>query len=142
MKLKETMSKNKLLAIEIILLSGIIALKLIPSKASLFIQKHAEFDTLIKYFGFIIIINLIARIVKYIYSKGNQIPLNRQSNVYFGIDNIARVLIGLGFIVTIFGLFGIDFKSLLTSLSIVAASIAIISREFIYDFLIGIFFFF
>ena len=54
-------------------------------------------------------------------------------------NNIYRILFSLGLITTVFGFFGIDVRTLLTSLSIVAAAFAIISKEFINDLIIGIY---
>jgi MscS family membrane protein len=42
-------------------------------------------------------------------------------------------------IIALFGFFGIDIRTLLTSLSIVAAAFAIISKEFINDLIIGVY---
>jgi len=92
------------------------------------------------YILFLLIINLIASSFKYFYSRRRGVSLNYKNNVHFGIDNIAKLLIGLGLVIALFGAWGIDIKSLFTSLSIVAAAIAIISKEFINDFLIGLYF--
>lgn len=82
----------------------------------------------------------MTRIFKFIYSKSQNNSVDQKDNVHFGIDNIAKLLVGIGLIIMLFGIFGIDIKALLTSLSIVAAAIAIISKDFIYDFLIGLYF--
>lgn len=92
------------------------------------------------YILFLLIITLIATTVKYLYSQRKGVSLNNKNNVHFGVDNIAKLLIGLGFGIALFGAWGIDIKALFTSLSIVAAAIAIISKEFINDFLVGLYF--
>ncbi|MEM1124118.1 MAG: mechanosensitive ion channel domain-containing protein, partial [Bacteroidota bacterium] len=134
------MVKNKVLIAEIILLGILMVLWFVPSKVSTWLHQYPSIGVLINYLGFIIFVNLFAQLAKYFYAKRNGLPYNRRNNIHFGIENIARVLVGLGSIFAAFGLFGIDIKSLLTSISIVAAAIAIISRDFINDFLIGLYF--
>src|SRR5690606_18353041 len=64
---------------------------------------------------------------------------SRRDNILIGINNIYRILLSMGLIITLFGFFGIDIRTLLTSLSIVAAAFAIISKEFINDLIIGVY---
>ncbi|MFT4566975.1 MAG: MscS family membrane protein [Saprospiraceae bacterium] len=92
------------------------------------------------YVLFLLIVSLISSSIQYFYSRRRGVSLNYKNNVHFGINNIAKLLISIGFIIALFGAWGIDIKSLFTSLSIVAAAIAIISKEFINDFLIGLYF--
>jgi len=73
------------------------------------------------------------RRTKGIYNKGSD-------NFIFGIKNIFKAIIAILIIVFIFSLFGIDFKGLLTSLSIVAAAMVLIFKEYITDFLVGLYF--
>jgi len=70
----------------------------------------------------------------------NDLSRLQRTNFQYGIDNIARVLITLAGVVFIFQLFGVEFRTLLTSISIVAAAIAIISKDYITDFLVGLYF--
>jgi small-conductance mechanosensitive channel len=95
---------------------------------------------LTNYLIFLIIIDLLSRLLIYVYSRRRRQSIDKKNNFHFGINNIYQVLVGIGFVVTLFGIFGVDFRSLLTSLSIVAAAIAIISKEFINDFLVGLYF--
>lgn len=85
-----------------------------------------------------IVINYLSRIIKFYYSKRNKLDPRKKNNVHFGIENIAKFILGIGFLLSLASTFGIDPKLLLTSLSIVAAAIAIITREFINDFLSGL----
>ena len=59
-------------------------------------------------------------------------------NVIGGLQNIYYILSVIGLVIMIIGFFGIEFNKLLTALSIVAAAIAIISKEIIADILCGI----
>lgn len=61
-----------------------------------------------------------------------------RDSVFVGLRNIFAIVSFLAVFVAIFGLFGIDFVTLFTSLSIVAAAIAITTKEYINDVLAGI----
>ncbi|NJC25948.1 mechanosensitive ion channel family protein [Neolewinella antarctica] len=63
-----------------------------------------------------------------------------KGNFEYGIDNIAKVVMTFGGLVYAFRFFGVDPQTLLTSMSIVAAAIAIITKEYINDFLVGLYF--
>jgi len=84
--------------------------------------------------------DLLRRFFIWAYSRKHKQSHRVKNNFQFGINNIAKFIFGLGIIITIFGFFGIDFKSLVTSLSIIAAAIAIISKEYINDFIVGLYF--
>ncbi len=102
--------------------------------------KHHAVKALLSFVFYVISIDLIRRVINYIYKTRRSIPYYKNDNFNYGINNISRFIIFLGLIATIFGLFGIDLKSLLTSLSIVAAAIAIITKDYITDFMIGLYF--
>ncbi|MDA8692945.1 mechanosensitive ion channel family protein [Saprospiraceae bacterium] len=89
---------------------------------------------------FVIIIDLTRKALINAYGHKNNLKTNNKDNFQFGINNIAKFLIGFAIIVTLFAFFGIDFKSLITSISIVAAAVAIITKEYINDFIIGLYF--
>ena len=104
------------------------------------IESSQMLSALLNFLAFFIILDFVSFLFKYAYSKRKKQSIDKKDNFHFGIDNISKLLIGIGFVVTLFGAFGIDYKSLLTSMSIVAAAIAIISKEFINDFLVGLYF--
>lgn len=104
------------------------------------IIKHHALKALISFAFFAVTIDVIRRVINFIYKTRRSIPYYKNDNFNYGINNISRFLLFLGLIATIFGLFGIDLKSLITSLSIVAAAIAIITKDYITDFLIGVYF--
>lgn len=105
-----------------------------------FLAKHSEFNVLISYAFFLASVDFARRLIRFTYARERKIKRFEKNNFQYGIDNIAKLLVGLGFIVTIFALFGVDLKALITSLSIVAAAIAIITKEYITDFMVGIYF--
>jgi|GEM_PF-243169 len=102
--------------------------------------KHNVLRVMFSFLTYVLTIDLIRRVVGYSYGKRNRIGARSKDNFLFGINNIAKVLIGVGGIVAMFGMFGIDLMTLITSLSIVAAAISIIMKEYINDFLVGIYF--
>jgi small-conductance mechanosensitive channel len=75
---------------------------------------------------------------KWYYSWRYKILKGKRNNVHYGIENIANFLKGLGVFVTVLGSFGIQIQELITSITILAAAIAIITKEYIVDFLSGI----
>lgn len=87
---------------------------------------------------YLVFIDLTFRILRFLYQRKNK--LTSQDNFLNGIQNIYRLLISIGIFITFFALFGLDVKSLLTSLSIVAAAIAIISKEFVNDLIVGLYY--
>ncbi|MEE9350597.1 MAG: mechanosensitive ion channel domain-containing protein [Flavobacteriaceae bacterium] len=88
---------------------------------------------------FFIIVHFITKIFKFLYSKNRKLPNKFKNNVHYGIENISKLIIGVGFILTIANVFGIEAKELVTSLSIVAAAFAILFKEFIIDLVSGIY---
>ncbi|MTB50795.1 mechanosensitive ion channel family protein [Lewinella sp. W8] len=126
-----------LVFIELAILAGILVLEYYYSPL---MEDHPTVPLLLNFLAFILVVDVITRLVKSFYSRRHQLPRGAKDNFHFGVENISKLLIGIGLVVTAFGFFGIDFRSLVTSLSIVAAAIAIISKEYINDFLVGLYF--
>ncbi|HRX30239.1 MAG TPA: mechanosensitive ion channel, partial [Saprospiraceae bacterium] len=61
-----------------------------------------------------------------------------KDNVIVGLNNLFTVLSVIAVFITFFGMLGIDIKTLFTSLSIVAAAIAIITKDLISEVIIGV----
>ncbi|MBU0558207.1 MAG: mechanosensitive ion channel family protein [Bacteroidetes bacterium] len=59
--------------------------------------------------------------------------------MHFGIENIANFTIGVGLLVMVLSVFGVNPTELITSLTIVTATIVILTKEYIVDFLSGIY---
>jgi small-conductance mechanosensitive channel len=64
--------------------------------------------------------------------------LGQKNNVHYGIENIAKLVVAIGFITTALSSFGIQLWEVITSITIVATAIAILTKEYIADFLVGI----
>ena len=64
---------------------------------------------------------------------------NQQTDTFIlGLQNIYVIALFVATLITILGLFGIEARTLFTSLSIVAAAIAIISKDYISEIISGI----
>lgn len=89
---------------------------------------------------FLLAVKILAKVIYFIYTKQRKVGHGERNNFYFGINNIANVLIGMGFVVSVFNGFGVELRTLLTSLSIIAAAIAIITKDYFNDFLVGLYY--
>ena len=132
------MKKTFRIFFELLLVAVIIYLKYYNHVTSEKILASQPLRTLLSYVVFFIVTRFFSDLVKYYYSKKNKTKINVKNNIHYGIENITKLLLGIGLIITISGIFGIELQTLITSLSIVAAAIAIISKEYINDFLGGI----
>ncbi len=83
-------------------------------------------------------LHLLAIVGTSVYRRRNKIPKDKPNNVVLGIQNLYILLSTAVFIVTILSFFGIDVKSLFTGLTIVAAALAIITKDYIANILSGI----
>lgn len=128
-----------LLLLELLFIFALLAIRSIPGNYDWIDQLPAGFTTTLRFLFFVALVDAIRRIIRFWYARRNP-GASGKSNFDYGIDNIARVLIAFGAIVTIFKFFGVDIRTLLTSVSIVAAAIAIITKEYINDFIVGLYF--
>jgi len=133
------MKKKWIFLLNVLLLVIILYLKYFNAITSKIIFEYYQFQTIMAFLIFYIAINITANVIKYFYSKKNKIKKGKKNNVHFGIENIANFTIGIGLLLTIISLFGVNPKELITSLTIVAAALAILSKEYIIDFLSGIY---
>lgn len=132
------MKRKIILTLEITLFVMMIFFRYFRLSAMDWIKANPILNAFLYFFFFFIVINLLSKSIKYYYRKKLKLKSGEKNNIYFGIENVASFILFLGFIFSISVFFNIDIKVLLTSLSIVAAAIAIVSREFIVDFLSGI----
>lgn len=101
-------------------------------------QIYYFLDSLVGFFFLLTIVNIVAAILIVIYRLRKNIPYKYTDNVINGINNLYYLIVTFGLIMMVLGFWGIDFKGLLTSLSIVAAAIAIISKEYVSGIMSGI----
>lgn len=133
------MNRKVVLLLNGLLLLVVIYLYYFNSSAQDFISKYFRVQAVITYLLFYLTINFFAIGAKFIYSKRYHIPKNKMNNVHFGIENIADLFLGIAFVILIIRLFGIDPIEFVTSLTIVAAAIVILTKEYIIDFISGIY---
>lgn len=89
---------------------------------------------------FLVSINLVTRLIKWWYRQRGYSRRRGVKNFIFGVENIRKVLLVALVVFTFFSLLGVEFSRLFTSLSIVAAAIAIISKEFVNDLIVGMYY--
>lgn len=83
-------------------------------------------------------INIVTALLIMIYRLRKKLAYKYTDNVIVGVNNIYYLIVTFGVISMLFGFWGIDMGRLLTSLSIVAAALAIISKEFVSSIISGI----
>ena len=133
------MKKYWVFIINVILLFGVLYLKFFNTVTSKIIADYYQLQSVLAFVIFYIAINFLSNTAKYFYSKKNKIPLNKKNNVHFGIENIANFTFGAGLLIMFLSIFGINPSELITSLTIVAAAFAILTKEYIVDFLSGVY---
>lgn len=133
------MNKKLILAVYALLLIAVVYLKYVNTNTKLMIEESHLLSIITSFVIFLFTVNLLSNIAKFIYSTSHRFPKEKKNNVHFGIENIARFTIGIGLILFLLSLFGVNILHFITSLTIVAAAIAILSKEFIVDFLSGLY---
>ena len=98
---------------------------------SLFNAYKDTFERIASFIFFVLLMNLMAFSFSVFYRQRNSIHFPQQDTVIAGVKNLYLIIIAFATIILIASFFGLSIKELLTSLSIVAAAIAIISKEFI-----------
>ncbi len=73
-----------------------------------------------------------------LYRRRQNLPADKPDNVMVGIQNIYIILVTVVVLVAALSFFGIDMKSLFTGLTIVAAAIAILTKDYIANIISGI----
>jgi small-conductance mechanosensitive channel len=89
---------------------------------------------------FLVSINLLAKLIKWWYRQRGFARRRGVKNFVFGVENIRKLLLFALVLFTVLSLMGVEPIRLLTSLSIVAAAIAIISKEFVNDLIVGLYY--
>lgn len=91
----------------------------------------AFLDIILNYVYFILILNFAKEIIFFWYRKSKKIDPTRTDNIILGLNNITVLVVGIVTVLTGIALMGIDVKAFFASLSIIAAAIAIISKDYI-----------
>jgi MscS family membrane protein len=129
------------ITIEILFLAGFIYIKYFDEALSSKIEEHYILDAFVFFLIYVLMLRLSVSVISLLYLGQKKIKkINiKKDNILIGVRNLYRLLFSIGLIVTLFGFFGIDILTLLTSLSIVAVAFVIIAKEFINDLIVGIY---
>jgi MscS family membrane protein len=92
----------------------------------------------IKFALFLFGLSIMVRLAAMIYRHRKHLPYNKKDNVTLGLSNISIMIIAIYTIISGFQLVGLSPEKIFTSLSIVAAALAILSKDFIADIISGI----
>jgi len=116
----------------------LLAKKLVETHKISLEQLYYFLHSIIEFLILFTIVNIVTAVLIMIYRLRKNIPYKFTDNVINGVNNLYYLIVTIGLIMMILGFWGIDFKSLLTSLSIVAAAIAIISKDYVSGIISGI----
>jgi len=103
-----------------------------------FDQLYSVLHSVVDFLLLFTIVNIVSAVLIMIYRLRKNIPYKYTDNVVNGINNLYYLIVTFGIILMILGFWGIDFMTLFTSLSIVAAALAIISKEYVSGIISGI----
>jgi small-conductance mechanosensitive channel len=109
-----------------------------PGYEKYFGQSYDIIYSILRFLLFFITVNLITAMLVMIYRIRKKLAYKYTDNVISGINNLYYLIVTIGVILMILGFWGIDVGKLLTSLSIAAAAVAIISKEFVSAIISGI----
>ncbi len=132
-----------------VLLTGFIFLRVKEEKVARVLEpwgkvvskghKFSDFtEALLHFTIFALGLNLLLIFMSGIYRRRQRLPRGKVDNVLAGLANIYILLMALAVIMTLLSFFGIDPKNLFTGLSIVAAAIAIITKDYVANIISGI----
>lgn len=93
---------------------------------------------ILRFFIFLFGASLLVRLLAMIYRGRKHLPYHKRDNVTTGLSNLFIMFIFVYGFISVFGLFGISLGHMFTTLSIVGAAIAIISKDFVADIISGI----
>lgn len=93
---------------------------------------------LLRFVIFLFGVGLGVRLLAMIYRHRKHLPYNKKDNVTLGLSNISILIIAVYALISGFALLGLKADKIFTSLSIVAAAFAILSKDFFADIISGI----
>ncbi len=100
--------------------------------------KFRSFVSILLNFSILILgLHLLTVVGISIYRRRNAIQKDKPNNVVLGLQNLYILLSTTVVIITVLSFFGIDIKSLFTGLTIVAAAISIITKDYIANIISG-----
>ncbi len=125
--------------IRFLILGLLVFLKTIVKQKAIVLGASFPFvHSILQFAIFFTIINLVTAALVMIYRLRKKLPYKFSDNVIIGVNNLYYLLVSFGVILMFIGFWGINFKELLTSLSIFAAALAIIFKDVISNIINGI----
>ena len=122
------------IVVKLFILVSLIAIRYWGTLANL---PYKRLDSILDFLIFIFALNILLSIFLFIYRKRRGLPGRSNNNVTLGVRNIYFLIVTISTIGLILSLIGVEFGTLFTSLSIIAAAIAIISKEYISPIIAG-----
>lgn len=101
------------------------------------IFKEAWVNSALNFFIFLFALNLVLSLFLIFYRKRKGLGVRGSNNVTLGTRNTYYLIVSIAAIGFILSLTGVEFGTLFTSLSIIAAAIAIITKEFLAPIIAG-----
>lgn len=99
---------------------------------------HPAYQVISRLFIYLLTIDLAYRLFVWFYKRRKGISPDRNDNVTLGLKNLYYILLAGGVFIIGLALFGVDYRTFFTSISIVAAAIAIVTKDYIVDIISGI----
>lgn len=98
---------------------------------------HSAVELILNYIVFVLALHLGISLLSFYYRKRKKYSDAKKDNVINGLQNLYYLILTGATIMTILGFWNIDARTLFTTLSIVAAAIAIISKDYLVDIISG-----
>ena len=130
--------KNLSVTLKVILLIGLIVAAATHKYWLPWVEDAARiFNILLGFLILILAINLSILLMLAVYRRGKKLAPRQEDNVTIGLQNVYYLIIAVITILTGASFFGLEPIEFITSLSIVAAAIAIISKDYISEIISG-----
>jgi len=85
----------------------------------------------------LLIINLAKTLLLSVYRRRRSVPYYKQDNFTIGVDHIVGVVVFITLLLAVLSMFNVRFKEFFTSISIVAAALALITKDYIANMISG-----
>lgn len=116
---------------------GLFWLKIEKKEFLMEMESNRIIDIIIGYLSFLLIIGFIKTSLFYVHRRRKKIATTTRDNITSGIQNIYWLITTIVTLFTILSLMGVDVFGVLQSLSIIAAAIAILSKDYISNIISG-----
>ncbi|MFK8057709.1 MAG: mechanosensitive ion channel family protein [Saprospiraceae bacterium] len=109
-----------------------------PFSGSTFGGVLNKFRPFLRFATFALALNIALLFFNVLYRRRKALLLTQDDAIILGMRNVYYIIVAFLIFGAIISLYGIDFTTLFTSLSIIAAAIAILTRDFIFEILSGL----